>query len=156
MIAEEVGYEVNLNWSWKRWSEEHTIVTRKRRAKEFSNKEILIGVYANLHKEVISEVGDKATLLTTALSVALEGDEMGHCVAGYARRCLKGEYVVYHLQLVDGTIGTLGCTVEGTDKCPQLRYQQCYGKYNDRIDTTFARKVIEQVNNHLVLYVGME
>ena len=156
MIAEEIGYDVNPNWSWKRWSEEHTIVTRKRRAKEFSDKEILVGIYANLHREVVSEIGDKATLLTTALSVALEGDEMGHCVAGYARRCIKGEYVVYHLHLADGTVGTLGCTVEGTDKCPQLRYQQCYGKYNARIDTTFARQVIEQVNNHLVLYVGME
>lgn len=156
MMAEEIMYKTNPDWSWKRWQEEHTIVTRKRRAAEFCDKEILVGVYRYLHREVLSELGDKATLLTSALDVALEGDVMGHCVAGYARGCTRGEYVVYHIELTDGTVGTLGCTVVGTDKCPQLRYQQCYGKYNERIDTNFARQVIEKVNNYLILYVGME
>lgn len=156
MMAEEIMYKTNPDWSWKRWQEEHTIVTRKRRAAEFCDKEILVGVYRYLHREVLSELGDKATLLTSALDVALEGDAMGHCVAGYSRGCTRGEYVVYHIELTDGTVGTLGCTVVGTDKCPQLRYQQCYGKYNERIDTNFARQVIEKVNNHLILYVGME
>lgn len=153
MMAEELGYTVNPNWSWKRWQEEHKIITRKRRAREFSDKEITEGVYKNLIKEVKSKDGDKATLLTNPLAVAEEGDNMGHCVAGYSEKCAKGGYVVYHLELQDGTVGTLGCEVlspTGTDGYYQLTYQQCYGKYNKRIDTAFAREVI-QLNNNLFI-----
>lgn len=56
--------------------------------------------------------------------------------------------IIYHLELFDGTVGTLGCHVVGNEStgCEQISYQQCYGKYNDRINTDFARSVIEQVN----------
>jgi hypothetical protein len=156
MIAEEIGYTVNPNWSLKRWHEEHTIVTRKRRSREFSEAPIQKGVYLHLPREITSEKGDKATLLESPLSVALEGDSMGHCVAGYVSRCVKGEYAVYHTELSDGTIGTLGCNVYdlpvpvGSSSQQQLRYQQCYGKYNARIDTEFARYVVEQANKTLL------
>jgi hypothetical protein len=152
MIADEIGYTVNHDWSLKRWQEEHNIVTRKRRAQEFSDKPIERGVYPNLLREVVSDKGDRATLLENPLALALEGDNMGHCVAGYASRCVRGEYVVYHILLGDGTIGTLGCVVYGDEatKTEQLRYQQCYGKYNDRINTEFAMYVVEQVNKALL------
>jgi hypothetical protein len=151
MLAEEVGYKTNPNWSWKRWQEEHKIVTRKHRAREFSDEEITKGVYQHLLPHVTSKYGDKATLLTTPLTIAMEGDQMGHCVAGYARDCLQGSYVVYHLELRDGTVGTLGCYVLPTVTGGyQLNFQQCYGKYNDRISTEFAREVIKLNNNNLL------
>ena len=156
MIAEEIGYTVNPNWSLKRWNEEHTIVTRKRRAKEFPETPIKKGVYLQLPREIMSDTGDKAVLLDSPLAVALEGDNMGHCVAGYANRCARGEYAVYHLVLADGTVGTLGCNVVGlavpvgSDPKEELRYQQCYGKYNYRINTDFARHVVEQANKALL------
>jgi len=148
MIAEQIGYTVNPKWSYNRWKEEHQIVSRKLRAKEFSDEKITKGVYSKLPKEVV--VGEnKATLLDSCLAVAFEGDNMGHCVGGYARSCLTGNYVVYHLTLEDGTEATLGCNVVTStdDKQHFLSYQQCYGKYNARVDTTFARSLIEGINS---------
>jgi hypothetical protein len=148
MMAGAIGYPINQNWSLRRWEEEHKIVARKRRVGNFSDKVITVGIYPQLPKEIVSGTGDKAVLLDNPLSVALEGDMMGHCVAGYAGRCATGDYVVYHLTLSNGTEGTLGCTVVHQYGKPahRLLYQQCYGKYNDPIDKTFARWVIDQVN----------
>lgn len=150
-LGGEIGYPVNLQWSYKRFKEEHDIVVRKYREKDYSSKIITEGIYKKLPLEYQFE-DNKATLLRSALDIAVEGSSMGHCVAGYAGRSATGQYVVYHLVLNDGTEGTLGCTVlTSSDNAEHkvLSYQQCYGKYNKRIDNTFAKQLIEHINSKI-------
>lgn len=72
---------------------------------------------------------------------------MKHCVASYANRCSKGEYVVYHLTLKDGTEATLGCNVILNPVAPtKLSLQQCYGYANKTVDKTFAYELISEIN----------
>lgn len=111
-----------------------------------------MGIYKHLPKQLEMD-GNKTTLLNSHLQVANEGTKMRHCVVLYGDRCASGNYVVYHLVLKDGTEGTLGCVVlsiaekELMGDTYSVAYQQCYGYCNERIDTTFARSVINTINS---------
>lgn len=121
-MATELGEPINRKWGAKRWEEEHNRIQRIYNIKDFTDVEITRGLYPQLPK-VIEKGGYKAILLTTPKQVATEGHDMGHCVASYAGRCQRGDYIVYSILSDKGVRSTLGLHGDG-------RKQQHYARYN--------------------------
>lgn len=167
------GVEVKLDWSYRRFKEEHEKIIKNRaeryKRQEEARKEkfkLLKTVdIRTLHKklDMIEFNGVKATPLTSFDAVRQEGDDMHHCVGGYAERCAMGEYVVYSLVAVDGTRSTLGISVRNTELVQTAvqkvlnpnktkytfnqHYLACNQPVQDKDVLTCATKVVEYLNS---------
>lgn len=133
-MAEQLGVQWNPKWKVKRWEEEHQRMSREIHAKRFSPDTITTGLYPRLPKEVVTPEG-KATLLQSALDVAVEGNKMNHCVGGYAERCRSGRYAVYHITTKDGEESTLGCNMDNHN----ISFNQHYGYGNSHVSDAANR-----------------
>lgn len=119
-MAQRQGSEVNYNWSYRRWQEEHESLARDTQSRSFSDKKFTEDC-------IFTEGGYTFTLLTSKLDVATEGKTMHHCVASYAGLAGQGKYAVFK---VDGKErATLGLRVSPTG----CTLNQCYGPSNSEI-----------------------
>ena len=162
-MAEQLGLKVNPKWSLNRFKEQHDLFSREILRKEYSEEPIDIGIYKNIKANVEHE-GYKFELLESPLKVRQEGDKMRHCVGSYAKRCAKGEYVVYHVTSPEGVESTLGCAIfepDFPDKAyeiakakkvtPKLVFQQHY-EFGNKTVSPKDRVVVREVLNSGVLY----
>lgn len=162
-MAEQLEVEINPNWSLKRWKEEHDNFSRQLLTQEYSTEKFTKTLYPKLLPEINLD-GCTAKLLLSPFEVALEGQTMHHCVAGYAYSCERGQYAVYHVTDSKGNVSTLGCNIR-SDVQPlfvgylledtsdpsiameyHLKYQQHYGRHNSQAteeSKEFVKKMLE-------------
>jgi hypothetical protein len=128
-MAERAGVEVNHNWSWRRWNEEHDRLSWDVARKGYSEKKFAEDC-------VFTQGGYTFTLLTSQADIAAEGMQMRHCVASYAHMASQGKYAVFK---IDGKErATLGLTINPkvdednpiTTRILYAMLQQCYGHSN--------------------------
>jgi hypothetical protein len=123
----------SLNWSWKRWQEEHDKANKEVLLRKYSDERFRQDVYNYLEEEVVVEEVGTATLLVSPLEVATEGKKMRHCVGGYANMCERGNYAVYHIVDVDGKEATAGYRINIIDaERGSLELSQCYSYQNTK------------------------
>jgi hypothetical protein len=121
-MAERAGVEVNLNWSYRRWNEEHDRLSWDVARKGYSEKKFAEHLSFTLQ-------GYTFTLLTSQADISAEGMQMRHCVASYASMASLGTYAVFK---IDGKErATLGLTVVNGEAI----LQQCYGPRNQPISS---------------------
>ena len=106
-MANDLGERFNENWSLRKLQEKHKEFTYKINRQKYNDKPFpwLEGSY---HLPEFKAMGCTAKMLQSPMDVLVEGKTMHHCVAGYARRCNAGEYVVYHITDENGEESTLG------------------------------------------------
>jgi len=138
-MADRAGIEVNRNWSWRRWNEEHDRLSWDVARKGYSEKKFAEDC-------VFTQGGYTFTLLTSQADIAAEGMQMRHCVASYAHTASIGNYAVFK---IDGKErATLGLTIGSIrdednptgSRILHAMLQQCYGHSNkiisDELRTT--------------------
>lgn len=103
-MARDLNQPFNPDWSWNRMQEEHDRLTLLQLEEEYSTE---VFPCEGL-PETFDCTDGTAKRLMSELEVAREGRLMHHCVAGYARRCSRGHYAVYHVTDKDGSQSTLG------------------------------------------------
>jgi hypothetical protein len=128
-MADRAGVEVNHNWSWRRWNEEHDRLSWDVARKGYSEKKFA--------EDCVFTQGDYTfTLLTSQADIAAEGMQMRHCVASYAHTASIGNYAVFK---IDGKErATLGLTIGSIrdednptgSRVLHAMLQQCYGHSN--------------------------
>jgi len=120
-MADRARVEVNPNWSWRRWNEEHDRLSWDVARKGYSSTKFAEDC-------VFTHRGYTFTLLTSQADIAAEGVQMKHCVASYAHTASQGKYAVFK---IDGKErATLGLTV-----IKGAALQQCYGPRNQPISS---------------------
>ena len=126
-MAERAGVEVNHNWSYRRWSEEHDRLSWDVARKGYSEKKFAEHLSFTLQ-------GYTFTLLTSQADIAAEGMQMRHCVASYAHTASIGNYAVFKIEGKERA--TLGLTITATPtKVLYAMLQQCYGPRNQPISS---------------------
>lgn len=152
------GGQVNYDWSYKRWEEEHSRLVKEQLVKKYSDKPFSYSVE-------YTEDGYTFTLLNTQMQIAAEGKEMGHCVGSYANSAARDQYAVFK---VEGngeraTLGLSGGTSSGGTSInilaqrtePEFIVNQCYGRYNSgiskRLEATLL-KIVKRFNDDRVRY----
>jgi hypothetical protein len=83
--------DFNPKWGLARMRQEHEAATRAVMQRRFSNKRFA-------EDFVFSGGGFTATLLTSQVEIATEGEVQHHCVASYARRAASGDYAVFKIE----------------------------------------------------------
>jgi hypothetical protein len=100
-----------------------------------------------------------AFAIESRVELIQEGERMQHCVAGYAKRCAAGRYVVYTvLDTDDAPVATLGLSIQvGRDDAGELvaqsaRIDEMSGYDNDGVSRDlrrFSEQVVCEVNRRL-------
>lgn len=93
--AEELGYKVNMRWSYNRIKLEHdnwSYEVRDKRLLSEDNEPLLTGYTYPIIQD--------AELLTSKFALVYEGQEMKHCVggSGYWESCKRGTSAIYKYQ----------------------------------------------------------
>jgi hypothetical protein len=109
--------DFNPNWSLARIRQEHDQATRSVRKKKFSDKPFA-------DDWSFERDGYSATLLTSKLDIALEGDAQHHCVASYAGLAASGQYAVLRIEGKERATAGLQRVLAGWS------VQQVYGACN--------------------------
>jgi hypothetical protein len=126
-MADRAGVEVNYNWSYRRWNEEHDRLSWNMARKGYSEKKFAEHLSFTLQ-------GYTFTLLTSQADIAAEGMQMRHCVASYAHTASIGNYAVFKIEGKERA--TLGLTITATPtKVLHAILQQCYGPRNQPISS---------------------
>lgn len=128
-MAERHGSEVNHDWSYRRWQEEHELLSREISKSRFPDKKFTEDC-------VFTEGGYTFTLLTSQLDIATEGNTMKHCVSSYAKTASSGNYAVFKIEGKERA--TLGIVI---DKVNKASLQQCYGYCNQSISDDLRSKL---------------
>ena len=116
-------------WDLNKWEEKHSWCVEQINLKRYSPEPFKW--MGKLTKDFVSDCGKfKATLLDNALAIRTEGDKMHHCVGMYCDKVSRVEYLVWHIEDVNGdNPSTLGCYLrEG-----EVKFNQHYGYCNSRI-----------------------
>jgi len=151
-MLEVLGKPFDHTWSPRRMQEEHdNAIKENRKQRLLAQKDKLNFKFDSRFKlPVIEHNGVVCSPLLDIEAVQKEGDEMRHCVAGYADYCYRGDYAVYSIVDSKGTRSTLGLYVEKSDKQYKFTFSQHYGKQNthvvDKDAIEAAQKVIEELN----------
>jgi hypothetical protein len=116
--------EVNYDWSYRRWHEEHEFLSREINKSRFSENKFAEDC-------VFTEGGYTFTLLTSELDIATEGNSMRHCVSSYAVSASRGNYAVFKIEGKERA--TLGLTIDQRIDIGKAALQQCYGYCNQSI-----------------------
>ena len=133
-MANRAGVEVNHDWSYRRWSEEHDRLSWDVARKGYSETKFAEDCS-------FTQNGYTFTLLTSQADISAEGMQMRHCVASYALCASKGTYAVFK---IDGKErATLGLNITPTLEVVNLKpnrvlhasLQQCYGPRNQPISS---------------------
>ena len=133
-MADRAGIEVNRNWSWRRWNEEHDRLSWDVARKGYSEKKFAEDCS-------FTQNGYTFTLLTSQADISAEGMQMRHCVASYALCASKGTYAVFKIEGKERA--TLGLNITPTLEVVNLKpnrvlhasLQQCYGPRNQPISS---------------------
>jgi len=133
-MADRAGVEVNHNWSYRRWDEEHDRLSWDVARKGYSEKKFAEHLS-------FTQNGYTFTLLTSQADIAAEGMQMRHCVASYAFCASKGTYAVFKIEGKERA--TLGLNITPTlevvelkpNRVLQAKLQQCYGPRNQPISS---------------------
>lgn len=150
-MANRQGETVNLRWSYKRWEEEHSRLTKDLLTKQYSDKPFTdVAVY--------EEGGYTFTLLNNQLDIATEGKTMHHCVASYAGQASRGKYAVFRVE-GKGERATLGLNYGNLlpIRPREFYFDQCYGKMNSLVSEnlrTAALTITTRHNDYLRLRNG--
>lgn len=123
-MAQRQGSEVNYDWSYRRWNEEHELLSREINKHRFSDKKFTEDC-------AFTDGGYTFTLLTSQLDIATEGNTMKHCVSSYAHSASKGDYAVFKIEGKERA--TLGITINKRIEVNKAALQQCYGQCNKTI-----------------------
>lgn len=152
MLAGQLGIQTSIKPTWtpRRLKEEHDRLAKLVNQKRFSPEK-----YESLRGfpvERFEHEGYVATLLDSALLIAEEGSDMGHCVAGYTSCVKSGTYLVYSVSKDGQKSSTIGINrLEGSPQ--RVVVQQHYGKYNahlkDENEKALARLLELEINNQL-------
>lgn len=144
-MAEQCGSEVNKDWSYRRWKEEHETLSKLILTKDFTTVPFTDVV-------TYQKDGYTFTLLNTQFDIALEGKTMRHCVGSYAKKASLGDYHVFKVE-GHGERATLGVR----DYVEELKFDQCYGHCNqsvsDRLNTA-AHKIVKEHDDYIRLRDG--
>lgn len=141
-MAQRQGSKVNYDWSYRRWQEEHELVSQEINKARFSDKKFTEDC-------VFTDGGYTFTLLTSQLNIATEGNTMKHCVSSYAHIASKGDYAVFKVEGKERA--TLGITI---DKVNKASLQQCYGQCNKTISDDLRSRlplIVRKFNDTLRL-----
>jgi hypothetical protein len=133
-MAERAGIEVNHDWSYRRWNEEHDRLSWDVARKGYSETKFAEDCS-------FTQGGYTFTLLTSQADIAAEGMQMRHCVASYALCASKGTYAVFRIEGKERA--TLGLNITPTLEVVNLKpnrvlhasLQQCYGPRNQPISS---------------------
>ena len=136
VMAREVGVEVDLSWSIRRFIQEHTHILQRRITMRYPSTPF--DSLANIPKEIKDEEFT-ATLLDNPYALHMEGTRQHHCVAAYSDKVATGEYVVY--SITDGiTISTIGIPAKGSHLTHQ-HYGACNSQVTNEARIKFASKL---------------
>jgi hypothetical protein len=150
-MANRQGETVNPRWSYKRWEEEHSRLTKDLLTKQYSDKPFTdVAVY--------EEDGYTFTLLNSQMDIATEGKTMHHCVASYAGQASRGKYAVFRVE-GKGERATLGLNYGNLlpTRPREFYFDQCYGKMNSLVSEklrTAALTITTRHNDYLRLRDG--
>lgn len=155
-MSQRLNQPFNPEWSVRRMHEEHERLMQMQRdilrKQEAASNSVRFDEFQKL--PVVEHNGVAATPLLTRAEVIAEGENMRHCVGGYAMLCAQGAYVVYSL-CKDGQRTTLGIiryktTHEKANHAFNYILNQHYGRFNEQVnDSDFietAKKVIQTLH----------
>lgn len=155
-MSQHLNQPFNPEWSVRRMHEEHERLMQMQRdilrKQEAAMNSMRFDTFQKL--PVVEYNGVVATPLLTRAEVIAEGENMRHCVGGYASLCAQGTYVVYSL-CKDGQRTTLGIsrhktTHEKANHAFNYILNQHYGRFNEQVkDSDFietAKKVIQTLH----------
>ena len=155
-MSQHLNQPFNPEWSVRRMHEEHERLMQMQRdilrKQEATANSVRFDEFQKL--PVVEYNGVVATPLLTRAEVIAEGENMRHCVGGYARLCAQGTYVVYSL-CKDGQCTTLGIsrhktTHEKANHAFNYILNQHYGRFNKQVNdsdfTETAKKVIQTLH----------
>lgn len=131
-MAGQLSQPFNPEWSVKRMQEQHDKYVEMVNARKYSKDEwkSVQGL-----PDKIEYDGYAAHLVKSPYELHQEGDAMRHCVASYAQRIDKGEYLVYSLRDSEGDrVSTLGLHKQPVGDEEVWLTQQHYGKFNRRVE----------------------
>ncbi len=137
-MAYELGRRVNLRWSPRRWREEHDKLSKVVTVKRLRDENIAYDVSAFSRHLPTSWPG---YLLTSSMTLGLEGHRQDHCVAAYASLVEAGACAIATV-FVDRRRWTVELVKTGRKDAP-LRIKQIHGKRNSN-PTAAQRRAIHE------------
>ena len=137
-MAEQVGEEVNFNWSVRRMKEEHDRLTREINLKRlgYDTFDIPEGF-----PRIVKNNFVKATLIETPDRLLQEGVDMRHCVFSFANSIKMGRYLVYSVESVNGYRSTLGLTISDNE----ANINQHYVAENSVVEDEEHHKIAREI-----------
>lgn len=141
--AQILNKKIDYNWSTPRMKEEHKAWTQEIMQYEIDSlKDVPLDFLQPFHKYT----PDGFKLLDTQKQVFAEGKLMNHCIyTSYWESIKSGGYLAYHVDL-NGEEATLGVNLYRHDVFGyNIKFNQCYGRYNQAVSTKMSDKVKEFV-----------
>ena len=124
-MAGTLGKDTKIGvWSWKRWQEEHEVLSQLILEGRFSSKPFC-------EPETHTVGGYTFERICSPMDMKKEGNTMYHCIASYTDRAKNGKYLVYKVRnkCERYTLGIYNVVDRPAVKLPKV-LDQLYGKYN--------------------------
>lgn len=115
-----LGKDFNPAWQYQRMSREHDAAVREMMSRRYSDKRFA-------PDWSFAGGGFQATLLTSKLEIATEGETQRHCAASYAHHAAHGRYALFRIEGVERATAGI---VPGTGKLDQV-YGVCNSQVSD-------------------------
>lgn len=133
-MAFQLGKTVNLNWSERRWKEEHDLMAKEITSilYQAENRDLKI---AKPYLEISEKTGYR--LLRTSAELAVEGMLKKHCVASYSNSVDSGRCAIFN---IDGYTAEITINSDGIPKLNQLK-----GEYNSSAPTHLRKSIENQL-----------
>lgn len=137
-MAREHGRRVGVEWSAKRWKDEHTRLSRLSTLKRLAAQSVRYDVeeFAKMLPERFP-----GYLIETSRRLGMEGLRQDHCVASYGDGIAQGEYAIASV-FVDGQRWTVQLALRGSGEDAYLQATQIRGRHN-RIPSTQQANAIK-------------
>jgi len=150
-MAGRLGEPFDLNWTPEEMQAAHDqymqqVISGKRKADN-----IVFDHYNSVSVKTYSKGDFEATYLKTADEIHYEGEQMHHCVGGYASFAKRNEYMVYHITFKGEKYSTLGVTVTKNTDTNRILYtvNQHYTACNQPVSpeaAEFAQEIVTKLN----------
>jgi hypothetical protein len=124
-MAREQGRRIRLNWSEKRWREEHERLSRAVALRKLAEESVRYDL--SQYDEVLPDAFP-GYLIRTSRRLGMEGLRQRHCVASYHQQLVNG-YCVLAVVFLDRKRWTVQLALTGKQEAP-LRVQQIRTKLN--------------------------
>lgn len=143
-MAHNINAPFNDRWSYKRMARQHNAYSRELYNQNYPDEKIDWILPFSRKVKCTNEIS--ACVLETPRAIALEGDEMGHCVASFIDEVINGLYLVISLKRNEER-STLG--LYRAKRNSLFIAHQHYGRYNatpsdNNVD--IAKLVIKTIN----------